>query len=280
MCDKETDEPTAMLLDSIGGTVFTAGDNAYPDGSAQEFADCYDPSWGRHRARTRPSPGNHDYRTLDAGGYYGYFGSNAGDPSKGYYSYNVGTWHVIVVNSNLDVSANSTQLRWLADDLAANRTLCAIAYWHGEVDRIVVDLRNNGGGEPRTARPLIEGLAERPRFRNQRGRVLVIVGRRTFSAALTTAIELRRDAGAVVVGEPPRGKPNNPCEGRDVTLPRSGLVVTVSTQYVERDSALGGRDYLPVDVRIPVTFPDHVAGVDAALEAALSYPISGDGPGH
>jgi len=90
------DEATAALLDNIAGTVFTAGDNVYPDGTDAQFAQCYDPSWGRHKARTRPTPGNHDYHTSGASGYYGYFGSLAGPSGQGYYSYDIGAWHVIL----------------------------------------------------------------------------------------------------------------------------------------------------------------------------------------
>lgn len=124
------DEQTANLLDGIPGTVFTAGDNAYPNGTASEFADCYAPSWGRHKARTRPVPGNHEYLTLGASGYFGYFGAAAGDPAKGYYSYGVGPWHIIALNSNLSMNAGSPQERWLREDLDANSTLCTLAYWH------------------------------------------------------------------------------------------------------------------------------------------------------
>ncbi len=130
VCGSDDDEATALLLDAIAGTVFTTGDNAYEDGTAQEFTDCYHPSWGRHQARTRPSPGNHDYHTSGASGYYGYFGASAGDPAEGYYSYELGAWHVVALNSNIDVSAGSVQLQWLAADLAAHSAACTAAYWH------------------------------------------------------------------------------------------------------------------------------------------------------
>jgi hypothetical protein len=129
-CGDDGDEATARLLDSISGTVFTAGDNAYSNGSAGEFADCYDPSWGRHKSRTRPSPGNHDYRTPGAAGYFAYFGANAGDPNRGYYSYELGVWHVLALNSNIDMSPHSPQLEWLTADLSASSMLCTVAYWH------------------------------------------------------------------------------------------------------------------------------------------------------
>jgi hypothetical protein len=118
------------LLDHIPGQIFTTGDNAYPKGSAEDFADCYDPSWGRHKERTRPSPGNHDYRTPGAAGYFAYFGVHAGEPGKGYYSYDLGTWHVIVLNSNIDMSPGSPQERWLRADLASHPKRCVLAYWH------------------------------------------------------------------------------------------------------------------------------------------------------
>jgi len=124
------DSATAALLDNIPGTVFTAGDNAYPDGTASNFTTYYEPTWGRHKARTRPSPGNHDYHTTGASGYFNYFGANAGDPAKGYYSYDLGSWHVVSLNSNISMSVGSAQEQWLRRDLAASTKPCTIAYWH------------------------------------------------------------------------------------------------------------------------------------------------------
>jgi hypothetical protein len=134
-CSSSGDEATANLLDGIAGTVYTLGDNVYDNGTATEYANCYNPTWGRHIARTMPSPGNHEYNTLNATGYYGYFGAAAGDPSKGYYSFDLGDWHIIVLNSNLscDVigcAAGSPQEQWLRADLAANSKFCTLAYWH------------------------------------------------------------------------------------------------------------------------------------------------------
>lgn len=129
-CSSEGDEATANLLDSIPGTVFTTGDNAYPDGTETDFMECYDPSWGRHKARTFPSPGNHEYHTEGATGYFDYFGPAAGEPGKGYYSYDLGTWHIIVLNSEIQVSAGSEQEQWLRADLAAHPAACTLAYWH------------------------------------------------------------------------------------------------------------------------------------------------------
>jgi hypothetical protein len=129
-CSTATDEATARLLDTIGGTIFTMGDNAYPGGSPRDFERCFEPTWGRHKERMRPSPGNHDYNTKGAAGYFGYFGARAGPGGRGYYSYNAGAWHIVSLNSNIPVSGDSPQLRWLRQDLAANRTQCTLAYWH------------------------------------------------------------------------------------------------------------------------------------------------------
>lgn len=129
-CSDAGDEATATLLDGIAGTVFTTGDNAYKDGTPTEYTNCYDPTWGRHKARTRPSPGNHDYQTAGAAGYYGYFGAAAGDPAKGYYSYDRGDWHIIVLNSEISAGAGSPQEQWLRADLAAHPVACTAAYWH------------------------------------------------------------------------------------------------------------------------------------------------------
>jgi hypothetical protein len=129
-CSSEDDEATAALLDGIPGTVFTTGDNTYPDGTDSDFMNCYEPSWGRHKARTYPSAGNHDYNTEGATGYYNYFGPVAGEPDKGYYSYDLGSWHIIVLNSNIQVSAGSEQEQWLRADLAAHPVACTLAYWH------------------------------------------------------------------------------------------------------------------------------------------------------
>jgi hypothetical protein len=133
-CKGKADEATGQLLNSIPGTLFTAGDNAYPDGTAANFDECYGPGWGRHKDRTRPSPGNHDYFTPGASGYFGYFGEAAGDPSKGYYSYDLGEWHVIALNSLCGqvggCEATSPMLTWLRQDLAANPTACTVAYFN------------------------------------------------------------------------------------------------------------------------------------------------------
>jgi hypothetical protein len=132
-CRNHNAEATAALLDTIPSTVATFGDNAYPGGSAADFAKCYDPSWGRHKARTRPSLGNHDSREIGAPGYFGYFGALAGEPPYGYYSYELGDWHIVVLNSNcrkISCAAGSEQEQWLRQDLAAHPADCTLAYWH------------------------------------------------------------------------------------------------------------------------------------------------------
>jgi hypothetical protein len=133
-CDSSGDEQTANLLDDLEGTILVAGDLAYDDGTLEEFEECYDPTWGRHKERTRPSPGNHEYNSDDAEGYFDYFGAAAGDPDEGWYSFDLGAWHIISLNSNCgDIGGcdrDSPQGEWLAQDLAANPTACTLAYWH------------------------------------------------------------------------------------------------------------------------------------------------------
>jgi hypothetical protein len=126
-CTSTRDNATARLIEGMIGRVFTLGDNAYPSGSATQFEECYAPSWGRFLNRTRPSPGNHDYATADAAGYFGYFGTRAGPDERGYYAYDYGSWRIYSLNSERVTDA---QLAWLEADLAANPTRCTLAYWH------------------------------------------------------------------------------------------------------------------------------------------------------
>jgi acid phosphatase type 7 len=121
---------TATLLDNIEGTVFTAGDNTYFHGTEEEFRNCYGPTWGRHRARTRPAAGNHDYESSGAAPYYAYFGSSAGPNGLGYYSFSAGSWHIVSLNSNIPAGEGSPQLAWLRSDLAANPAACVGVIWH------------------------------------------------------------------------------------------------------------------------------------------------------
>ena len=134
-CSSSGDEATGVLVDGIPGTIATLGDNVYFRGTTAEFAECFEPSWGRHKSRIRPAPGNHEYETPGAAGYYAYFGAAAGDPDKGYYSYDLGDWHIIALNSSdncrlIGCAAGSAQEQWLRADLAANARPCTLAYWH------------------------------------------------------------------------------------------------------------------------------------------------------
>lgn len=134
-CDDLTGaEATAKIIEKISGTVFAVGDLAYPDGSDEQFAKCYGPTWGRFKDRTRPAPGNHEYHSNSASGYSRYFGAAAGDPTKGYYSYDLGAWHILALNSECDevggCGPSSPQGQWLKQDLAQHPTACALAYFH------------------------------------------------------------------------------------------------------------------------------------------------------
>jgi hypothetical protein len=134
-CRSEGDEATARLVEGIdAGTILTLGDHAYQHGTAEQFAECYDPTWGQFKERTKPIPGNHDYGTKGASAYFEYFGDAAGDPQKGYYSYDLGSWHIVALNSVCKqiggCGRNSAQLAWLKRDLAANPARCTLAYVH------------------------------------------------------------------------------------------------------------------------------------------------------
>jgi PKD repeat protein len=129
-CTRNQDSLTANLMDTIPGTVFADGDNAYPDGSSTVYKNCYNPTWGRFKARTKPVPGNHDYLTANASGYFQYFGAAAGQSGKGYYSYDLGTWHIVALNSNIPMNVGSPEETWLRADLAASTKRCTLAYWH------------------------------------------------------------------------------------------------------------------------------------------------------
>ena len=129
-CGLDGAAATGRLLDGIAGTVFTAGDNAYFNATAQEFAQCYDPFWGRHKPRTYAVPGNHDYIQPGAGPYFAYFGDRAGPSGLGYYSFNLGAWHIITLNSEIATDAASPQVSWLRADLTANHPLCTAVIWH------------------------------------------------------------------------------------------------------------------------------------------------------
>ncbi len=145
-CSSQEDEATALLLDNIPGAVYTLGDNTNPNGTASEYTNCYEPGWGRHKARTRPAAGDNDYNSSStASAYFSYFGAAAGNPGQGYYSYNLGNWHIIVLNSNCSnvggCGPASLQGQWLQADLAANSSMCSLAIMHEPL------FSSNGGDE-------------------------------------------------------------------------------------------------------------------------------------
>lgn len=131
-CGSTDDEATAALIAAMPSTtpVFVLGDNAYPNGSTKDYANCYDPSWGAFKSRTHPSAGNHEYNTSGAAPYFAYFGAAAGPSGLGYYSFDLGAWHVIVLNSNIASDAGSAQDVWLRNDLATHSNKCTLAYFH------------------------------------------------------------------------------------------------------------------------------------------------------
>jgi len=183
-CLTTQDEATASLLDGLTGTVFTAGDNAYPNGSVTNFSACFEPTWGRHRGRIRPAPGNHDYQTSGAAAYFDYFGAAAGPPGLGYYAYELGEWRIYALNSQV-VSAE--QVQWLQADLAANPRACVAAYWHHP--RFATGYENGSHRDNPSTAPLWDALAnagaelvinghshQYERFAPKQGIVEVIVG--------------------------------------------------------------------------------------------------------
>ena len=127
------DKTSDLVFNAGYDGVLGLGDLQYENGELANFNNYYNSTWGRFKAITYPAPGNHEYNTAGAAGYYSYFGARAGDPTKGYYSFNLGEWHLIALNSNCgDVAcdANSAQVTWLKADLLANTKKCVLAYWH------------------------------------------------------------------------------------------------------------------------------------------------------
>ena len=117
----------AGLAQDPEAVVLALGDLTYPNGAKKEFTDCYAPTWGRFKDRTWPAPGNHEYYTPGAKPYFEWWGARAG---RGYYSFELGTWHIISLDSNLAPAAHAAQLDWLRADLAAHPAHCTLAYWH------------------------------------------------------------------------------------------------------------------------------------------------------
>ena len=137
---------TAALVRGINPTAIALlGDNQYEGGAFSDYLTSFEPTWGVFKPLMRPAPGNHEYITPGAAGYYQYFGPAAGDPTRGYYSYDLGTWHIAVLNSNcafVSCAAGSEQEQWLKGDLAAHRSWCSMAYYHHA-------LFSSQGGDPR-----------------------------------------------------------------------------------------------------------------------------------
>ncbi|MDP9250855.1 MAG: metallophosphoesterase [Chloroflexota bacterium] len=133
-CGSSAAEAVAKVASRLPGTIALLGDNAYPNGSATDYAHCFDPPWHGLRGRLRPVPGNHDYQTVHAEGYFSYFGATAGTRGQGWYSYDLGGWHLVALNSDCDAvggcGPGSPQLAWLVADLAAHPVACTLAYWH------------------------------------------------------------------------------------------------------------------------------------------------------
>jgi len=129
-------QATAKLLEKTPGVVFAAGDLAYESGSPAEFKNCYDATWGKFKDRTHPALGNHEYVDPTASGYFQYWGAQAGQAGKGYYSFELGDWHIIALNTNCYVkgfggcAAGSPEETWLKEDLAAHPNACIIAFGH------------------------------------------------------------------------------------------------------------------------------------------------------
>lgn len=132
-CNHDGARRTGRLLDGIPGTVFMLGDGAYPRGSAEDYDKCYDPYWGRHRSRTRPVAGNHDYDEPGSPGFLGYFAGQIGEGGRTYYRFQLGAWQVYALDSNIPAGESSSQYQWLATELAQNVSKCTLAYWHHPV---------------------------------------------------------------------------------------------------------------------------------------------------
>ncbi len=127
-------ETSELLTDAGLAAVLPLGDLQYSCASPERLAASYDLSWGRVKSISRPVAGNHEYCAGDASGYFDYFGAAAGTPPTGWYSYDLGGWHFVALNSNCTrvggCHPGSLQEQWLRADLAANSMPCTLAYWH------------------------------------------------------------------------------------------------------------------------------------------------------
>ncbi len=156
-CDSDGDMLTGKILDRFPGTIFMIGDASNNVGRAEEYTNCFDPAWGRFKPRMKPVIGNHDYITDSGKAFFNYFDTLAGDPDKGYYSYDLGAWHIIGLNSQCgssDCAVGSLEETWLRKDLAAHQAQCILAYWHAPTFS-----SGNDANEPRT-QPFFKDLDE------------------------------------------------------------------------------------------------------------------------
>jgi hypothetical protein len=156
-CDDTNDESVERLAAQLPGSLALLGDIVYPDGGLGDYQKCFDPAWGPLRARIHPAQGNHDFESSDVSGFYDYFGAAAGTPGEGWYSYDLGSWHAIVLNSDCasvgGCGEGSPQLAWLKADLEAHPSACTLAFWHHPRYS-----SGEHGNDPRTE-PLWQALA-------------------------------------------------------------------------------------------------------------------------
>ena len=130
MCGRAEVAQTARLVAGLDGELLLAGDLAYPQGTAINFRDCFNPSWGQFRSRWHAVPGNHEYESPGAAPYFQYFGEAAGDDGTGYYAFTAGEWNILMLNSNIAATRNSPQWEFVRAQLDAQRTPCTLAVWH------------------------------------------------------------------------------------------------------------------------------------------------------
>jgi len=121
---------TSKLVDTTEGTILTLGDNVFPSGNTEEYRDCYAPTWGTQKTRTWAALGNHDYDSTTAAAAFAYWGDRAGSSGTGYYSMDIGEWHVVVLNDNVPNGSGSAEVQWLRDDLRSHPSHCTLALWH------------------------------------------------------------------------------------------------------------------------------------------------------
>jgi acid phosphatase type 7 len=133
-CGSEATPRVARLLDTLPGDILLTGDIAYMNGSADDFRRCFDPDFGRFGNRLRPNPGNHDYATPNADGYFTYFGPRAGTDRRGFYAFRAATWKVLMLNSSVPVARNSEQYLWVERQLREEPTRCTLVSLHHPFD--------------------------------------------------------------------------------------------------------------------------------------------------